>query len=95
MAKPGTRSIIAPIIVWFNWLAIPSLKSIIARSAVIPLQILLMKKALIPISDHLIVNVFITYPIKKAAKTSLKVPPNNTENEPAPNAEKIIISIWG
>ena len=31
-----------------------------------------MKKALIPISDHLIVNVFITNPIKKAAKTSLK-----------------------
>ena len=40
----------------------------------------------------MIVIYLIIKPIRNAAKTSLKVPPNNIENEPAPKAEKIIIT---
>ncbi len=57
-----------------------------------PLHILFIKNEFIPISDHFIVMYLIISPIKKAEKTSLNVPPNRTENEPAPKAEKIIIT---
>ena len=63
-----------------------------AKRAAIPLHILFIKNEFMPISDHFIVRDLIIKPIRNAAKTSLKVPPNNTENEPAPRAEKIIMT---
>ena len=55
IANPGTKSIIEPIIVWFIWLDIPNLKKIIASKAVIPPQMLFMKKVLILLTTIMIV----------------------------------------
>ena len=90
IANPGTKSIIEPIIVWFIWLDIPNLKKIIASKAVIPPQMLFMKKVLIPTSLHFNAKPLITKPIKNAENASLKLPPNKIENDPAANPEKSI-----
>ena len=88
IASPGTRSIIAPIIVLSILILNPNItKSNVSEAAVAP-PIQLIKNSFIDSFWNFIVTIFIIKPIKVAAKRSLKPPPKSMENVPAASAEK-------